>query len=129
MIQRIAVVLTVLTLFGCGTGLESGGDALLQEDMTSVGDVEETGQVEQSVTYNACACLDPSRIMDCGTGSTCTGYRKTSSRDSYYCQKDNRSFTCPHYAAYDCRKSGYQPNGLSCCSGHAAYVGSLLLCQ
>ncbi|MGE6761812.1 hypothetical protein ACQKGO_27620 [Corallococcus interemptor] len=129
MLQRIAVVLTVLTLFGCGPGLEPGDDALRQEDTTATESVDEAGQVEQSVTYNACACLDPSRVMDCGTGSTCTGYRQTSTRDSYYCQKDNRSFTCPHYAAYQCRKTNYQPNGLPCCSGRAAYVGSLLLCQ
>lgn len=128
MLQRIAVVLTLLTLSGCGAGLEPGDDVLAQEETSTGAGVDETGQVEQAVEYNRCACLDLSRITDCGTGSTCTRYRQ-SGTDTYYCDKTNTYFTCPGFVAYSCRKTGYQPNGLSCCSGRAAYVGSLLLCQ
>ena len=89
-------------------------------------DGEQLGTTEQAVDYNPCACLDQSRMMSCGTGSTCTKYRATSSRDIYYCAQGSYSYSCTHYAPYLCRKAGYYASGLPCCGGSAYNAGQIL---
>jgi hypothetical protein len=91
-------------------------------------DGESVESTSQAVTYNACACLDLSRISDCDSAGRCESYRKTTRRDDYYCKKTDRHFTCPHFRLVLCRASNHRPNGLACCSGRSAVSGGVAEC-
>ena len=83
----------------------------------------ELGQEAQALEVNPgtndfkpCVCLDKSQVISCGTGSTCTKYRKQGTY-SFWCAPKNATVICPDYVPYTCRKRSYLKGSLPCCSG------------
>lgn len=133
--QKVAVALLLALLVpACASVVpseEPSTDAPTAEPAADVADGEEAeenlGQARSAVEFNACACIGGGRVSNCN-GSVCEYYTPTNYRDTYYCRETDRTFTCPHYRANYCRATGYVMNSMTCCSGHARYIGSNLYC-
>lgn len=110
----------VLSLVGCGVGPDE-----VIDDSTAADD---QANVEEAVTFNACACLNPNQVIDCRSGGVCVSSSYGSGTDTYWCAAKKKTFTCRHIVKHTCRQTGYPKGSLRCCSGHAKYVGSNLVC-
>jgi hypothetical protein len=53
--------------------------------------------------FDPCACLDPSQVVDCRSG-TCITYCRTSRYTSQWCDRYYTYISCPVYV--DCRTCG-----------------------
>ncbi|CAN5833716.1 hypothetical protein BH11MYX4_BH11MYX4_50720 [soil metagenome] len=88
---------------------------------------ENLGEARSALTFNACACIGTANVSNC-SGGVCEYSTATNLRDNYYCRKTDRVFTCTRYQTNYCRATGYVMHSMTCCSGHARYIGSDLYC-
>ncbi len=100
-----ATTLFVLTSFGCGGVATDDGAST---DESSVTDIASPGtdisQSEQGLDFNDCACLDPSQVRDCRSG-TCYCYKWNGTYDRKICwvgQDHYYYYSCKHYVSYRC---------------------------